>query len=93
MLPRGIRDARVRLERDGCADRARVVDVAEAPEGFDFFGGQGPDFFEVEVGREGFYSGDGGCGLLLLFRGRVGGSRGRRLLLLLLLLLLLRKGR
>ena len=53
---------------DGGAEGARGGRVAEAPEGFDLFGGQRADFVDVEEGGEGFYAGRGG--------GDLGDSRG-----------------
>ncbi len=42
--------------------------MAQAPDHFDLFGGEGEGFGNVDIGREGFYAGN--CGLL---GGRSGG--------------------
>lgn len=63
----GVVDAIVCREGDHGAEGVGIVGVAEAPEVFDFAGGEGGDLFEVEVGGEGFYAGGaavfplGGC--------------------------------
>lgn len=44
---------------DGGAEGVGGGGVAEAPEEFDFFGGEGEGFGDVEVGGEGFNAGGG----------------------------------
>ena len=49
----------VDVEGDDGAEGLGVVDVAQAPDGFEFFLGEGARFFDVEIGGERFNAGVG----------------------------------